>query len=282
MLWPCRTTITQNTVTAVSLVYLSRLLEFAVLPIRVKIDSASPAPLNAGEKSHLGVKAIPILTLFPAFLWAQTSVVLSHKAPAESELTANADSTFWGSIQGISMDADYFGKSIANHRTEVRSRWTPSHLYLLYICNYEELNLKPNPSTAAETPQLWNWDVVEAFLGPDLANIQRYFEFEVSPQGEWIDLEIDRTGERRGGGAAWNSGMQAKARIDAARKVWYGEMKIPFDAMIGGPAISGRKFRAGFFRIAGRDPDKKKISWQATGRTTFHVPEKFSTLILVD
>src|SRR5262249_15408131 len=146
------------------------------------------------------VKALPILTLLPALLWGQTSAIHSWKAPAESELSADADSTFWHSIQGIVMEGDYFGKAVSNHRTEVRSRWTPAHLYLLYICNYEELILKPNPSTIAETPQLWNWDVAEAFLGVDPANILHYREFEVSPQGEWIDLDIDRTGQQRGGG----------------------------------------------------------------------------------
>jgi len=228
------------------------------------------------------VKAIPIVALFPALLWGQSSILLSRKASADVELTADADSSLWRSTQGIVMGADYFGAPVANHKTEVRSRWTPGHLYLLYACQYEELNLKPDPSTAAETPRLWNWDVAEAFLGADLANIGRYREFQVSPQGEWIDLDIDRTGQRRGGGAAWDSGMKVKARIDAARKMWYGEMKIPFEALGGGPPVAGREFRAGFFRIAGRDPDKKKVSWQATGATTFHVPEKFGMLRLVD
>ena len=230
-----------------------------------------------------GVKAIPILALVPALLWAQPSVLLSRKAPADVELTADADSPFWRSIPGIVINADYFGTPVANHRTEVRSRWTSAHLYLLFVCPYEELNLKPEPSTQAETPQLWNWDVAEAFLGADPENIGRYREFQVSPQGEWIDLDIDRTGQRRGGGAAWNSGMKVKARIDAARKIWYGEMKIPFEAL-GGPPKAGREFRAGFFRIAGRGPDKdkKKLSWQVTGTTTFHVPEKFGTLRVVD
>ena len=228
-----------------------------------------------------GVKVIQILALIPALLWGQTSVLLSHRAPTDVELTADADSSLWRSIQGIVMNADYFGTPVANHKTEVRSRWTSAHLYLLFACQYEELNLKPEPSPKAETPQLWNWDVAEAFLGADLANIGRYREFQVSPQGEWIDLDIDRTGQRRGGGAAWNSGMQVKARIDATRKIWYGEMKIPFEAL-GGQPEAGREFRAGFFRIAGKDPDKKKVSWQATGTTTFHVPEKFGMLRLVD
>ena len=228
------------------------------------------------------MKAVLILALIPVLSWGQTATLLSHRAPAGAELTAESDSAFWRSIQGIAMSGDYFGTPVANHRTEVRSRWTPAHLYLLFICQYEDLNLKPDPSTTAETPQLWSWDVAEAFLGADFANIGRYREFEVSPQGEWIDLDIDRTGQKRGGGAAWNSGMNVKARIDSARKIWYGEMKIPFAALGGEPPIAGREFRAGFFRIAGRDPGKKKISWQATGATTFHVPENFGTLRLVE
>ena len=61
-------------------------------------------------------------------------------------------------------------------------------LYLLFVNYYQSLNLKPNPVTDADTPQLWNWDVSEAFIGSDFSNIKRYKEFQVSPQGEWIDL----------------------------------------------------------------------------------------------
>jgi hypothetical protein len=223
-----------------------------------------------------------MLALVPAMLWAESPVLLSRKAAADVELTANPDSSLWRSVAGIVIESDYFGTPVANHRTEVKSRWTPAHLYILFTCAYEELNLKPDPSTAAETPRLWNWDVAEAFIGADLANISRYREFQVSPQGEWIDLDIDRTGQKRGGGAAWNSGMNVKSRIDAARKIWYGEMKIPFAAIGGATPATGNEIHAGFFRIAGRDPDKKKLSWQATGKATFHVPEKFGILRLVD
>ena len=180
------------------------------------------------------------------------------------------------------MDADYFGTRVPNHRTEVRSRWTGSHLYLLYVCQYEELNLKPDPSTTIETPRLWNWDVAEAFLGSDFSDIGRYKEFQISPQGEWVDLDISRSKTSPGLGAAWNSGMQVKGRVDAPAKIWYGEMKIPFAAITDGPPAAGRELRAGFFRIAGVDPAKKKVSWQATGRSTFHVPEKFGILRLVE
>lgn len=59
------------------------------------------------------------------------------------------------------------------------------------MCPYEELNLKPNPDTSTETNELWNLDMAEAFIGADFNDIRRYKEFEIFPQGEWIDLTID-------------------------------------------------------------------------------------------
>ncbi|MFN7920167.1 MAG: SMP-30/gluconolactonase/LRE family protein [Bryobacteraceae bacterium] len=206
----------------------------------------------------------------------------SSKAPADADPSADPNSAFWNGAPAIVIESDYSGAPVSGHRTEVRSRWTPQHLYLLYICQYEALNLKPDPNTTAETPRLWNWDVGEAFIGADAADITRYREFQVSPQGEWVDLDIDRSGQRRSAGAAWNSGIQVKARIDANRKIWFGEMKIPFTALGDAAPAAGRELRAGFFRIAGVDPNKKFISWQATDGKSFHVPDKFGTLRLVE
>ena len=53
-----------------------------------------------------------------------------------------------------------------------------------------------NPDSAfwrgdIETNELWNWDVAEVFIGSDFKNIRRYREFEVSPQAEWVDLDLN-------------------------------------------------------------------------------------------
>lgn len=225
-----------------------------------------------------------IAALLASLLCAQGTAALlnSRRAAAEVELTADPNSAFWRGVAGIVTETDYSGSRVPGHRTEVRSRWTGRHLYLLYACHYQELNLKPNPSTTTETNGLWNWDVAEAFIGSEFSNIQRYKEFQVSPQGEWVDLEIDRGNPKTQGGAAWNSGFQVKARIDAANKIWYGEMKISFQAIAPWSPAAGRELRAGFFRIAGAEPNKKHISWQVTGGKTFHVPEKFGILRLVE
>src|SRR5205823_10532731 len=76
-------------------------------------------------------------------------------------------------------------------RTEVRTRWTAQNLYFLFVCPYAQLNPRPNPKTSTETYGLWNWDVAEVFIGADFKDVKRYKEFEISPQGEWTDLDID-------------------------------------------------------------------------------------------
>src|SRR5436305_62410 len=120
--------------------------------------------------------------------------------------------------------------------------------YFLYICPYEELHLKPNPDTKHETNQLWNWDVAEVFLGTDFQNIRRYKEFEVSPQGEWIDLDVDLALPNHEVGWTWNSGFTVSAQIDRRAKVWYGAMRIPFSSLLSQTPTEGTVFRANLFR----------------------------------
>lgn len=212
---------------------------------------------------------------------AGAQVFQSYEWKADVAPSADPRSAFWRDVPGLVIESDFFGQPVANHRTEVRSRWTPSHLHLMYICHYEDLNLKPDAfTTTAETDRLWNWDVAEAFLGSDFRDIARYKEFQVSPRGEWVDLDIDRSPQKRGEGVKWNSGFAVKARIDQKAKVWYGEMKIPFSSIMAVPAARGVRLRAGLYRLAGRDADRKYLSWQATGARSFHVPERFGILEL--
>src|SRR5262245_64231114 len=43
----------------------------------------------------------------------------------------------WAEVPKIVIDRDYFGQPIGAPPTEVRSRWTTEHLYLLYSCYYD-------------------------------------------------------------------------------------------------------------------------------------------------
>src|SRR5688500_5820777 len=94
-----------------------------------------------------GMKRILLPVLLTGLLWSQSGVLTSRKAPADVELTADPGSDFWRAVPNVVTDTDYNGNRVANHRMEVRSRWTPNNLYLLFISQYEALNVKPGPST---------------------------------------------------------------------------------------------------------------------------------------
>jgi hypothetical protein len=206
--------------------------------------------------------------------------LLSKHSDSDVPLNVDPESSFWSGAPSVIADSGPKGTPEAGYRTEIRSRWTDKDLYLLYTCPYQVLNLHPNPSTTTETNQLWNWDVAEAFIGADFNHIRQYKEFQVSPQGEWVDLEIDRDHPKSGGGASWNSGYQVMAKIDQDKKIWYGAMKIPFAALGVDKPAAGTEMRINLFRIQGPKPDQVFIAWQRTDSASFHVPEAFGRIAL--
>ena len=189
---------------------------------------------------------------------------------------------FWRAARPVYMEKDSFGKAVPRYRTEVRSRWTKDNLYFLFICPYEQLNLKPEPNTRQETNQLWNWDVAEVFVGSDFTDIKHYKEFEVSPQGEWIDLDVNLHNPHHEEGWTWNSGFEAAARIDPHKQVWYAAMRIPMAAIDVRPPAPGNTLRLNLFRSQGPLKNRHEITWQPPMSNTFHVPEHFGLLKLVD
>jgi hypothetical protein len=85
-------------------------------------------------------------------------------------LTADPDAQSWKEIKGAIAERGPRGDLTPGHRTEIRSRWSEKNLYVLFICPYQELFLKPEPSTAAETNKLWEWDVAEVFILRSIKN----------------------------------------------------------------------------------------------------------------
>ena len=212
---------------------------------------------------------------------ADPAVMKSTKAREDVAPSTDATSPFWRGAGLVYAEKAPYGQSQPRYRTEVRSRWTEKNLYFLFVCPYGELNLKPSPSTATETFQLWDWDVAEVFIGSDFQNIRRYKEFEISPQGEWVDLDIDLSKPHHEDGWTWNSGFTVAARIDPAAKIWYGAMRIPFSALQSHAPAVGDKFRINLFRSQGPPPNRVEIVWQPTLSPTFHAPERFGLLRLV-
>ncbi len=187
----------------------------------------------------------------------------------------------WAKGGQLVIDQDRYGRPVAGARTEVRGAWTKKYLYLLFASQFEKMSLKTNPSAKKETTGLWDYDVVEVFIGADLEHIGRYKEFEVSPQNEWVDLDVDLGRQGKQVDWEWDAGFERSSRIDQAARVWYCAMRIPWKSIAGGFAPRpGREYRLNLYRIEGAEPTRKYLAWRPVNSPSFHTPSAFGRLRL--
>ena len=181
----------------------------------------------------------------------------------------------WNSAPPISFDADWKGENGDPLReTEVRLLWTRETLFLRFRCRYRDLTVFPDSEPDGRRYELWDRDVAEVFLQPDSSKPDRYWEFEVSPNGMWIDLDI-APGEKRNP----HSGMKSRVRVDEGHKIWTAEIALPMTSLTTGFDPSAT-WRANFFRVEGPTEPRFYSSWQPTGtpHPNFHVPAAFGKL----
>lgn len=212
-------------------------------------------------------------------LMAADGVLLSGFAKTAPPLEADPTGALWRKAPMVVAAQDRYGKPLPEARTEIRSLWTGDDLYFLFSSKYESMYLRPVAQPEKETYGLWDFDVVEVFIGDDLKRINLYKEFEVSPRGEWVDLDIDKS-KMNADGWKWDSGFTFKTRIDEAAKIWHCVMKIPWKSIAAAAPKAGQEFRLNLYRIEGGPEPRKYITWQAVQSPSFHTPEAFGRLRL--
>ena len=210
------------------------------------------------------------------------AVALARRAARDSGPDTQPASAFWQGASITHFSGDFYGWPINDHASQVLLQWTDDSLYLLFVCPYQKLNLRPGAQLHAETFGLWNWDVAEVYLGADTENIRRYKEFAVSPQGEWVDLDVNLDNPPYEQGWIWESGCSAGARIDDAARTWYGFLRIPWRSIDSRKPAVGSELRVNFSRCQSSDPNRIYMAWQAPGRASFHTPAVFGTLRLAE
>jgi alpha-galactosidase len=175
----------------------------------------------------------------------------------------------------IAFCADWQSKNPDPGReTKARVLWSPQTLYLRFECRYRELYVLSDSDPNGRRDHLWDRDVVEAFLQPDPSRERYYKEFEVSPNGMWIDLDIFP-----GGLADLKSGMQRSVVLEEKSHIWTAELAIPMKSLT--PHFDPRAvWRANFYRIEGAKEPRAYLAWQPTGtpQPNFHVPGAFGKL----
>lgn len=208
----------------------------------------------------------------------EPAVMSSRRAAKDFALTADPSAAHWKSAPIVSFEQGRFGEKMPGLRTEVRTLWTPGYLYLLFSGQYQGLHMRENPVTDRDTWGLWDYDVAEVFIGSDFKDINVYKEFEVSPQGEWIDLRIDMKPKPPAIDEKWNSGFECKASIDRTAKVWHAAMKIPFASIDSRPIRGGIEYRLNLYRI--HWATKAFLAWRPVNQESFHNPAAFGRMKL--
>ena len=182
----------------------------------------------------------------------------------------------WELAAPLRFSTDWQGKNADPEReTEVRLLWTPESLYLRFRARYRVITVFLDAEPNGRRDQLWDRDVVEAFLQTDPTHLRRYKEFEVSPNGFWIDLDIG-SGEKHD----MKSGLRRRVILNEAAKTWVAEIALPMKYLVErfDPAAS---WRVNFYRVEGAAEPRFYSAWQPT-RTpapNFHVPEAFGELV---
>ncbi len=182
----------------------------------------------------------------------------------------------WELSRPLRFNADWQGKNADPEReTEVQLLWTPETLFVRFRARFRTITTFPDAEPNGRRDHLWDRDVAEVFLQPDPSQLRHYKEFEVSPNGYWIDLNIG-PGEKHD----LKSGLRRRVILDQAAKTWTAELALPMNCLVGrfdATAI----WRLNFYRIEGAAESRFYSAWQPT-RTpapNFHVPEAFGELV---
>ncbi len=152
--------------------------------------------------------------------------------------------------------------------TPVRALWSSKFLYLSYECPFREISVYSD-QVKKERMGLWDMDVVEAFIGSEPSSIQRYTEFEWSPNGEYLDLKLDLPAKD----FEWTASPDFSVVIDETAKVWCVEARIPLLALAEHTPRAGDRWKINLFRHDRADGAYLAMSPTLVG--SFHTPERF-------
>jgi len=209
----------------------------------------------------------------------EKQIIAAHHSAADIGV-ADLQNDEWNRAQAVRIDRYWSGdEAPVGRAAEARILWSSKALHIHFVCNQAEpLIVSATPQSEKKTMGLWDRDVCEIFIAPDEHAIERYLEFEAAPNGEWLDVAIHWTPEKRESDWEFHSHMTTAAQIEQDRITI--AMRIPWNHWIHEPQ-RGEHWRVNLFRCVGSDPDRGYLAWQPTRtpKPNFHVPQAFGSLV---
>ena len=202
-------------------------------------------------------------------------VIVAGHLSHEIQLDAAHPAKEWAKAVPVTFCSDWQGRNADPQRqTTVRVLWSAQNLYLRFECRYRDLYVFDDANPNGRRDHLWERDVAEAFVQPDPLQPHYYKEFEVAPNGFWIDLDISPAPSRD-----LKSGLQHSTFLDERQHRWCAELAIPLKSLTSDFNPSG-VWRANFYRVDGREVPRLYSAWRPTHtpEPNFHVPSAFGEL----
>lgn len=201
------------------------------------------------------------------------------------QITGEGTSPEWEKTEWI--DLLPIRNNTRNLDTQVKVLYSDSGIYFLYRCQDEKLTATMD----ADFLDLWNEDVVEAFLWPD-EQFPIYFEYELSPLNYELPILVPNLNGRLLGWRPWHyegarrtqhaTSIQGGDKINGATiSGWMAEFFIPYKLLqpLGNlPPQSGTRWRANMYRCDYDTGGEAYWAWQPIEKR-FHEYKKFGTLI---
>lgn len=179
----------------------------------------------------------------------------------------------WEKAQPVVYCSDWRGEHPDPQReTQVRLLWSHEFLFIRFLCRYREIYVYEDCNSRRD--KLWLRDVAEIFIRPSGNDLRHYREFEISPNGDWLDLDI-APGEK----SILYCDLRSRVFVDSDAYVWSADLAIPISCLTAA-FNPDDVWSFNLFRIEGREPDRFYSAWQPTYtlQPNFHVPEVFGEL----
>jgi len=211
------------------------------------------------------------------------TIVEARRARAHINV-AELDHEEWARASAVRLKHYWSGEAAPLERqAEARLLWHDEGLSARFVYEqHEPFVVSTQPQLERKALGLWDRDVCEMFVAPRADEPGRYFEFEVAPTGEWLDLAIRKTADGRKTDWDFQSGMIVAARINAVEITLV--MCVPWEAFGAARPQAGERWRVNLYRCVGAGTERGYVAWQPTlaPEPNFHVPEKFGWLHFSD
>jgi alpha-galactosidase len=199
--------------------------------------------------------------------------VIASKLDTSLDKDGQPSPSAWDKAAPVVYCSDWRGENPdAQRETQVRVLWSHEFLFFRFLCRYRQLYVYEGGNSRRD--RLWMRDVAEVFIRPPERDLRRYLEFEISPNGDWLDLDI-APGEK----SVLFCDLKSRVIVDSAACTWSAELALPIDCLTAA-FDPNDVWSINLFRIEGSEPNRFYSAWQPTHtpKPNFHIPEAFGEL----